>query len=169
MAIAKTLKFLKEDNGNVLLVNTQDNSVVASFNPSMSLEREKGNDNRFRIVSTTNEEGFLIDYRSVDCNFCFPIINPGTITEFLTELSSKFFFSGSNLMSEQVQSAPPPFGNFVWIARGTNHAFDHPIAGDVFQGFVSANEFSWSLIWNGIGAKDNTNLVNFNILNTISI
>ena len=92
MAVAKTLKFTKKDNGTVLLQNTQDNSVVASFESSMSLHRENGDDNRFRISSSTDEGGFLIDYRSIDCAVCLPIIVQANINEFLIALSRDFFF-----------------------------------------------------------------------------
>jgi hypothetical protein len=92
MAVAKTLKFTKKDNGTVLLQNTQDNSVVTSFEPSMSLHRELADDNRFRIASSTDEDGFLIDYRSIDCALCFPVIVQVNINEFLIALSRDFFF-----------------------------------------------------------------------------
>jgi hypothetical protein len=92
MAVAKTLKFTKKDNGTVLLQKTQDNSVVASFEPSMSLRRENGDDNRFRIASSTDDDGFLIDYRSVDCDSCLPVIVQANVNEFLIALSRDFFF-----------------------------------------------------------------------------
>jgi hypothetical protein len=92
MAVAKTLYFAKKENGTVLLQNTQDNSVVASFEPSMSLRRENGDDNRFRIASSTDGDGFLIDYRSVDCDSCLPPILQANINEFLMALSRDFFF-----------------------------------------------------------------------------
>jgi hypothetical protein len=92
MAVAKTLKFTKIDNGTVLLRNTQDNSVITSFEPSMSLHRENGDDNRFRIASSTDEDGFLIDYRSIDSALCFPVIVQDNINEFLIALSRDFFF-----------------------------------------------------------------------------
>jgi hypothetical protein len=92
MAVAKTLKFTKKDNGTVLLQNTLDNSVVTSFEPSMSLHRENGDDNRFRIASSTDEDGFLIDYRSIDCALCFPVIVQANVNEFLIALSRDFFF-----------------------------------------------------------------------------
>jgi hypothetical protein len=92
MAVAKTLKFTKKDNGTVLLQKTQDNSVVASFEPSMSLHRENGDDNRFRIASSTDDDGFLIDYRSVDCDLCLPVIVQANVNEFLIALSRDFFF-----------------------------------------------------------------------------
>lgn len=91
----KKLKFTKKDNGTVLLQNTQDNSVVASFEPSMSLHRERGNDNRFRIASSTDDDGFLIDYRYIDCELCIPVIVQANVNEFLIELSEKYFFINS--------------------------------------------------------------------------
>ncbi|WP_158728642.1 hypothetical protein [Flavobacterium sp. I-STPA6A] len=92
MPVAKTLKFIKKDNGTVLLQKTQDNSVVASFEPSMSLHRENGDNNRFRIASSTDEEGFLIDYRFIDFDMCFPVIVQADINDFLIALSRDFFF-----------------------------------------------------------------------------
>lgn len=89
---AAPLKFIKKDNGTVLLQKTQDNSVIASFEPSMSLYRENGDDNRFRIASSTDEDGFLIDYRSIDCDLCVPIIVQANVNEFLIALSRDFFF-----------------------------------------------------------------------------
>jgi hypothetical protein len=92
MLVQKPLKFTKKDNGTVLLQKTQDNSVVASFKPSMSLHRENGDENRFRIASSTDGDGFLIDYRAVECNSCIPVIDPGNINAFLNSLSRDFFF-----------------------------------------------------------------------------
>ena len=92
MAISKTLKFTKTDKGVVLLQNTRDNSVVASFEPSMSIVRENGEPYRFRISSSADEDGFLLDYRSIDSALCSPAIVEANINEFLTELSRSFFF-----------------------------------------------------------------------------
>jgi hypothetical protein len=64
---------------------------------------------------------------------------------------------------------PTPFGTFEWIMRGSDHQGKTPIAGDRFQGMISATEFSDSLIWNGIGELNITNLSNFNILNSTTI
>jgi hypothetical protein len=64
---------------------------------------------------------------------------------------------------------PRPFGTFKWILRGSNHNGTTPIAGDIFEGMISETEFSDSLIWNGTGPHNNTNLENFNILNSIEI
>ena len=92
MAVVKTLKFTKKENGIVLLQNIQDNSLVASFEPAMSLQRENGDNNRFRITSSTDTDGFLIDYRSIDCDLCIPVIGHADINEFLIALSRDFFF-----------------------------------------------------------------------------
>ncbi len=61
---------------------------------------------------------------------------------------------------------PPAFGTFTWIARGTNHENNFPIAGDIFQGMISATEFSNTLKWNGYGELNNSNLANFNMSNS---
>jgi hypothetical protein len=92
MAVAKTLKFTKKDNGTVMLQRTRDNLVIASFEPSMSLRRENGDDNRFRIASSTDEDGFLIDYRSIDGDSCIPEVPDQNINEVLIILSRDFFF-----------------------------------------------------------------------------
>lgn len=72
-------------------------------------------------------------------------------------------------MPDPLASFPPPFGTFKWILRGTDHDGEIPIAGDIFQGMISATEFSNSIIWNGIGELNNTNLSNFNILTSTEI
>jgi hypothetical protein len=92
MAVEKKLCFKKRDNGTVLLQNTQNKSVIVSFEPSMNLHREQGDDNRFRINSSVDEDGFLIDYRSIDCDLCDPVIESSNINEFLIALSRDFFF-----------------------------------------------------------------------------
>jgi hypothetical protein len=67
-------------------------------------------------------------------------------------------------------STPPTFGEFEWIMRGTAHTGSTPIAGDVFRGIISAIgqplEISESLIWNGTGALNQSNLINFEIRNS---
>lgn len=115
MAVAKTLKFSKKDNGIVLLQNTQDNSVVASFEPAMSLQRENGDNNRFRITSSTDDNGFLIDYRTIDCDLCVPVIVKADINEFLIALSRDFFF-----LAKKGGSAITKSGDFLIFKRAGN-------------------------------------------------
>jgi hypothetical protein len=115
MAVAKTLKFSKKDNGIVLLQNTQDNSVVASFEPAMSLQRENGDNNRFRITSSTDDNGFLIDYRTIDCDLCVPVIVKADINEFLIALSRDFFF-----LDKKAGSTITKAGNLLIFKRAGN-------------------------------------------------
>lgn len=111
----KKLKFTKKDNGTVLLQNTQDDSVVASFEPSMSLHRERGNDNRFRIASSTDDNGFLIDYRFIDCDLCIPVIVQANVNEFLIALSRDFFF-----LAKKGGSAITKSGDLLIFKRAGN-------------------------------------------------
>jgi len=111
----KKLKFTKKDNGTVLLQNTQDDSVVASFEPSMSLHRERGNDNRFRIASSTDDDGFLIDYRYIDCDLCIPVIVQANVNEFLIALSRDFFF-----LAKKGGSAITKSGDLLIFKRAGN-------------------------------------------------
>ncbi|PWA09507.1 hypothetical protein [Flavobacterium laiguense] len=118
MAVAKTLKFTKTDKGTVLLQGTLDNSLVASFEPSMSLCRERGDDNRFRIASSTDEDGFLIDYRSIDYALCFPVIVQANVNEFLIALSRDFFFlvEKENKSEKGIANGYAPLDEFKKIA-----------------------------------------------------
>jgi hypothetical protein len=115
LVLVKKLKFTKKDNGTVLLQNVQDNSVVASFEPSMSLHRERGDDNRFRIASSTDDDGFLIDYRYIDCDLCFPVIVKADINEFLVALSRDFFF-----LAKKGGSAITKSGDLLIFKRAGN-------------------------------------------------
>lgn len=82
----ESLKFVKKQNGNVLLLKIEDNSFIASFIPSLTIERDKDNANRFEVMSQ------YIDYRSIDFDACEPVIIAANFDEFLMELSEKFFF-----------------------------------------------------------------------------
>ncbi len=94
MAIEKILKFVKQDSGSVILQNVQTNAVIASFNPAQSVVRENEDPYRFKIVSgsSSDEEGFLLDYRTINVGLCTPAIVEANINDFLIELSKKFFF-----------------------------------------------------------------------------
>lgn len=137
MIVAKTFKFVKDSNGTVLLQNIQDNSVVASFEPSMSLYRESGDDNRFRIASSKGEDGFLINYRSIDCDSCEPIIFEDNVNAFLEELSKKFFFEKQVDGNAQVQDVRvsnfPAASSFFKIYECPQYR------GNVY-GFTSSNQ-----------------------------
>ncbi|MFV8347258.1 hypothetical protein [Flavobacterium sp. ZB4P13] len=94
MAIAKILKFVKQDSGSVVLQNVQTNFVIASFNPAQSVVRENEDPYRFKIVSSSSsdDDGFLLDYRTINTGLCMPQIVGATFDDFLIELSKKFFF-----------------------------------------------------------------------------
>lgn len=91
MAIQKTLKLVKDANGDVFLYTTAD-QFIASFNPSQTIVKEAGDLNRFKIVINPNEAGFPLDYRTIDPALCIPVIIENGINDFLIELSKKFFF-----------------------------------------------------------------------------
>lgn len=105
MAIAKTLKFVKDATGIILLYNIQDNSLVASFEPSLNIVKERGEPNRFKIASfiTADGDGFVLDYRTIDAAVCSPVIVEAGINDFLIELSKKFFFLNKKILAENVE------------------------------------------------------------------
>jgi hypothetical protein len=164
MAIAQTLFFHKQANGNVWLIDMGIGDVVASFSPAQNLVCDNNDPNRFFITPSTGEDSFLIDYRSILQNNCSPQFSVSNRAGMITALSEFFFLSSNNS-----KRLPPPFGVFEWVARGSDHGLNNPIAGDLFQGFISPTEFSNTLIWNGIGATDNSNLANFQILNSTQL
>lgn len=93
MAIERILKFIKDPTGVVLLYNTQSGALVASFSADQSVIKEQGDLYRFRIVSnlTSNEQGFLLDFRTISPEFCYPILSTENYDQFLMELGRKFF------------------------------------------------------------------------------
>lgn len=93
MAIERILKFIKDPTGVVLLYNIQDNSLVASFSADQSVVREQGDLYRFRIVSTLtlDDQGFLLDFRTISPELCYPVLPGENYDQFLMELGRKFF------------------------------------------------------------------------------
>jgi hypothetical protein len=100
----KKFKFMKQQNGNVLLLNSQNDDFVASFIPSMTIKRDKDDLGRFEIMSV------LLDYKDIDCSVCSPVIEATTFDAFLIELSEKFFFlnkaSSQDNFSRTIKVAP---------------------------------------------------------------
>lgn len=91
------VKFVKDENGNVLLRKTQDNSLIASFAPAQNIVKDNSNLDKFRIQSQTSfsANSFVLDFKEINCNLCEPIIVAENLNDFLIELSKKFFFLDS--------------------------------------------------------------------------
>lgn len=93
----KMVKFIKDKNGNVLLMKL-DNTLITSFNPAQNLLRIPEAPNKFKIQSNASfgENPLVLDYMQVDCDLCVPIIRGRNFNDFLLDLSEKyFFFKGS--------------------------------------------------------------------------
>lgn len=150
MAIAKTLKFVKDATGIVLLHKIQDNSLVASFEPSLNIVKERGEPNRFKISSsiTADGAGFVLDYRTIDSAVCSPVIVEAGINDFLIELSKKFFFLNKKILAENVeglsvllaQTKIYPYGELQVFKIAGNLDNTTQEAGDWCIGFVE-NQF----------------------------
>lgn len=123
---------------------------------------------KLRIVNVYDTKFELVPFININ-EFSIDGIIYGTIPEGIEALLPIIYARYS--LGEVIipNSTPPAFGTFKWTMRGSNHNGDMPIAGDVFEGMISANEFSNSLVWNGIGPHNNTNLANFNIQNSTEI
>jgi hypothetical protein len=96
--------------------------------------------------------------------YCMTAEEINEMRDVINEIGTFFSFT-----IPSISALIPAFGTFKWVMRGTDHAGTVPIAGDIFAGMISATEFSSCMIWNGIGALDNTNLANFNIVTSIEI
>ncbi|MCV9929043.1 hypothetical protein OIU83_15365 [Flavobacterium sp. LS1R49] len=90
----RILKFIKDENGNVLLMKL-DNTLITSFNPAQNLLRIPEASNKFKIHSnaTFGENPLILDYTQVNCEQCEPAIDAAGFNDFLFELAKKFFFS----------------------------------------------------------------------------
>lgn len=144
MAISKTLKFTKTDNGVVLLQNILDSSLVASFEPSMSIVRENGEPFRFRISSSTDEDGFLLDYRSIDSALCSPVIVEANINEFLTELSRSFFFLDRKIKASDIEGLTVFMENVRFYPAGTLQVFKR--LGNIDKTKIEVNDFAVGIV-----------------------
>ncbi|RKR11128.1 hypothetical protein C8C83_2825 [Flavobacterium sp. 90] len=90
---ARIVKFVKDENGNVLLKKL-DNTLISSFNPAQNLLRIPEAKNKFKVqsISSFANNNFILDYTEVNCDLCEPIIQAQNFNDFLIELSYKFFF-----------------------------------------------------------------------------
>ena len=90
--MAFLVKFIKDDNGNVLLKKL-DNTLITSFNPAQNLLRMP-EQTKFKIqsVSSFATDPLILDYLQVDLANSVPAIVAVNFNEFLLELSKKFFF-----------------------------------------------------------------------------
>lgn len=150
MAIAKTLKFVKDATGIVLLYKIQDNALVASFEPSLNIVKEVGEPNRFKISSsiTADGDGFVLDYRTIDSAVCSPLIVEDGINDFLIELSKKFFFLNKKILAENVEGLSTllaqtkiyPYGELQVFKIAANLDNTTQESGDLCIGFVE-NQF----------------------------
>lgn len=89
----RIIKFVKDENGNVLLKKL-DNTLITSFNPAQNLLRIPEEANRFKIqsLSAFASNPLVLDYTQVNCDLCEPYIDAQDFNGFLVELSKKFFF-----------------------------------------------------------------------------
>lgn len=95
--MADIVRFIKAANGNVLL-QKNDETLIASFNPAQNLLRIPEDKNKFKIqsVSAFGNNALVLDYTQVDLINCSPPIVAANFNEFLIELSRKFFFLDSD-------------------------------------------------------------------------
>lgn len=168
MAIVKTLKLIKDEKGVVLLYSIQNNILIASFEPSLNIVRERGNPNRFKISSsiTADGEGFVLDYRSIDAALCFPIIVEANSNEFLIELSRKFFFLNKKIPVTDVEGLEASLAGAKIYPAGTFQVFKRN--GNVDNTKLEINDFAIGIV-EGIFIRGvyigglTTLLVSFNI------
>lgn len=143
-----SLKFIKQSNGNVLLLKKETNHFIASFIPSLTIERDKDNLNRFEVMSQ------FIDYRSVDCDSCTPVIVADNFDEFLIELSEKFFFLNKKGCCNK-------FGRVTRKDKGINNCVlntgDGLEAGDIVSLWPDLNTYWETAIYHGGDLNDNNN------------
>lgn len=123
MAAENSLKFIKQSNGNVLLLKKDNNEFIASFIPSSTIKRSKDNSNFFEVMTTS------LDYRSIDINECTPVMTASNCDEFLIELSEKFFF----LNKKPILFVP--IGQFLVFKTNINDP-DELLAGMPVKGIV---------------------------------
>lgn len=160
MAIQKTLKFVKDANGDVFLYKMQSNTLLASFNPAQNVIRESGDDHRFKIAENVNDLGFVLDYRSIDSLSCSPIIVEANINDFLIELSKKFFFLDKKTNPTSIGIYPA--GTFLIFKRNGNIDETKLEINDFAIGMVE-NQFIQGVYLGGL----QTLLLSFDINNRI--
>lgn len=173
MAIAKILKFVKDEKGIVLLYNIQKNLLIASFEPSLNIVRETGDPNRFKIASSLTPDGgqgFVLDYRTIDAALCSPVIVEANINDFLIELSRKFFFLDKTIPASSVIGLETALLGAKIYPEGTFQVFKRN--GNIDNTKLETNDFVIGIVETklikGIYLGGVTNLlVSFNIINTI--
>lgn len=101
--MSKIIKFVKDENGNVLLYRTQDNSLITSFNPAQNVVGVPSIPNMFKIQSEASfgTNPFVLDYLQVDTGLCDPIITAENFNDFLVELAKKYFFMDNDCAGEK--------------------------------------------------------------------
>jgi hypothetical protein len=120
--VNKIIKFIKDENGNVLLKKIDD-TLITSFNPIQNLVKIPAEPNRFKIQSTASfgANPFILDYTQVNINLCEPQIMAIDFKTFLVELARKFF---CNSCCKKTSSAPTPYS---FLNKESSNA---PIGGD---------------------------------------
>ncbi|PKB18392.1 thrombospondin type-1 domain-containing protein [Flavobacterium sp. 5] len=148
MVVNQSLKFIKKQNGNVLLLKKEDNSFIASFIPSLTIERDKNDANRFEVMSQ------YIDYRSIDCEACSPVIVADNFDEFLIELSENFFFLNKKNCCNK-------FGRITLKDKGVNNCIlntgEELEAGDIVSYWIDLDNYCETGIYHGGDTLDNDN------------
>jgi hypothetical protein len=92
----RIIKFIKESNGNVLLKKL-DNTLITSFNPAQNLLIIPESKDKFKIQSNSifGENPLVLDYKQINCELCDPVIEASSFNEFLTKLSTLFFYQST--------------------------------------------------------------------------
>jgi hypothetical protein len=92
--MSKIIKFIKDENGNVLLKKIDD-TLITSFNPIQNLVQIPAEPSRFKIQSTASfgTNPFILDYTQVNIDLCEPQIFAVDFNTFLIELAKKFFYN----------------------------------------------------------------------------
>ena len=133
----KTFKFIKQQNGNVLLLNAENGEFVTSFIPSMTIKRDKETRNRFEIMSV------LLDYNDIVDTACSPVIVATNFDAFLIELSEKFFFLNKKGSSDCKCDCVVAFGDLELKAKGVNNCIPNTGTeleiGDIVTGWKNIN------------------------------
>jgi hypothetical protein len=87
------LKFVKDDNGSVRLFDVEEKTLLASFNPNMTIIKDRSKKDTFIIQNEKGENPFVLNYLEVGRQYCIPAIIATDFNEFLIELADKFFYT----------------------------------------------------------------------------
>lgn len=160
----------EKENLTTLLLNLsdQDNINIIYDLPTLAIDNESG-----FVDYINNLASPFLEITPKQSSVRFKILDSGNIYQIIGTGKGIYGAGNFQLFLENVNktspntNTPPPFGTFHWIMRGTDHNSPTPIAGDIFEGVISQLgdpiELSSSLIWNGTGPHNNTNLANFEI------